>query len=123
MGTGMQQDRGEQDRSLADRLVNYSDAIVAVSFVGVSGLGIAVADPDTRDSVARGADWVAAANVLVGIVASALLRSLRRWELDLRADAPPSPKGLRYSRRLHGARFVIVWFAVAQSVLLMWVIR
>ncbi len=119
----MQQDRDEQDRALADRLVNYADAIVAVSFVGVSGLGIAVADPDTRESVARGAVWVAAANVIVGVVASGLLHLLRRWELDLRASAALSPKGARYSRRLHGARYVVVWFAVAQSVVFMWLIR
>ncbi len=119
----MQQDHDEQDRALADRLLNYADAIVAVSFVGVSGLGIAVADPDTRESVARGAVWVAAANVVVGMVASGLLHLLRRWELDLRAAAPLSAKGARYSQRLHVARHVVVWFAVAQSALFMWLIR
>ncbi len=119
----MQQDHDEQDRALADRLLNYADAIVAVSFVGVSGLGIAVADPDTRESVARGAVWVAVANVAVGVVASGLLHLLRRWELDLRASVPLSAKGARYSRRLHGARYVVVWFAVAQSILFMWLIR
>jgi len=119
----MKQDRSEQDRALADRLVNYADAMVAVSFVGVSGLGIAVADPDTRTSVARGALWVAAGNAVVAIVVSVLLQLLRRWELDLRVAAPPSEKAARYSRKLHGARFAIVWLAVAQSILLMWVIR
>ncbi len=119
----MKQDRDEQDRALADRLLNYADAIVAVLFVGVSGLGITIADPDARESVARGAGWIAAANVLVGIGASALLHFLRRWEMDLRADAPLSEKSQGYSRRLHGARFVIVWMAVVQSVFLMWAIR
>ena len=119
----MQQDAGEQDRALADRLVNYADAIVAVAFVGVSGLGVALADPDARESVARAAEWVGGLNVAVGVVVSALLRLLRRWELDLRFGQPQSKKAAAYSRRLHAARYVVVWFAVVQSVVLMWAIR
>ena len=119
----MPQDLDEQDRALADRLLNYADAIVALSFVGVSGLGIAMTDPAARQSVARGTDWIVVANVLAGIVVSALLYFLRRWEMDLRAHAPLSEKSLGYSRKLHVARFVIVWFSVAQSALIMWAIR
>jgi hypothetical protein len=97
--------------------------MVAVSFVGVSGLGIAVADPDTRASVSLGAVWVVAGNVVVGLLVSVLLQLLRRWELDLRVAAPPSQKAARYARKLHGARFAVLWFAVAQSAVLMWIIR
>lgn len=119
----MPKDRDDQDRILADRLLNYADAIVAVSFVGVSGLGIAMTDPEARASVARGADWIVGANIIVGFALSVLLYYLRRWEMDLRAHAPLSEKSRVYSGRLHVARFVVIWFAVVQSVLLMWAIR
>ena len=53
--------RGESTEIvLADRLVSYSDALVAVSFLGVSGIGLAVADPDIRCTLARGATYVMA---------------------------------------------------------------
>lgn len=39
------------DYILADRLVNYSDAIVTLSFLVSSGLGLAIADPDTRITI------------------------------------------------------------------------
>ena len=41
-------EQGSEERALADRLVSYADAVAALAFVGVSGLGVAVADPDTR---------------------------------------------------------------------------
>ena len=66
-----------EDRALADRLVNYADALAAVCFVGMSGLSIAMADPDVRCSITQGAllpvgliDLVSAATVTL-ILASA----------------------------------------------------
>ncbi len=122
-GSSVREELKDQDRALADRLVNYSDAMVAAVFVGVSGLGVAIADPDTRASVASGAVWVAVTYVLLGGIVSTLLHLLRRWERDLRAGAPPSAKAERYSRNLHFARFVITWVSVTQSIVLLLLIR
>ncbi len=122
-GSSVREEHEDQDGALADRLVSYADAMVAVVFVGVSGLGIAIADPDTRASVARGAEWVAVTNVLLGGIVSALLHVLRRWELDLRIGGPQSVKAMRYSRSLHIARFVITWVSVTQSVVFMLLVR
>jgi hypothetical protein len=113
----------DDDRALADRLVNYADAVVALAVVGVSGLGIAVADPDARESVALAADWVAAANGAVGVLSTGLVLLLRSWESDLRRDSQPSPKVARYSRYLHVARLIIIWICAIQAVILMLVIR
>lgn len=104
------------DRALADRLVNYADALVAVSFVGMSGLSIALADPDVRCSLTRGVTPVAVANLVSAAVVSLLLVILKGWESDLRSPTPPSPKSARYSRRLHIARFIIVWISAATAV-------
>jgi hypothetical protein len=112
-----------ETRALADRLVNYADALVALAVVGVSGLGLAVADPETRGDIARAADWIIASNLISGVILTVLVAVLRRWELDLRSENPPAQKARRYSRRLHVARIVVVWLASAQAVLLMVAIR
>ena len=109
-------------RTLADRLVNYSDALVAVMIVGASGLAIALADPDIRSSLSFYAFLgIAVGNVLMGIGVSLLLRLMRRWELDLMSDLPTNPKIQRYSRLFYLGRHVVVWFCILQntSVLLM----
>lgn len=113
----------DEHRALADRLVSYADAIVAVSFLGTSGLGIAIADPDTRTSIARAWAEVAIFNLVLPAVITLILLMLRRWEQDLRAELDESPKAARYSLRLHWARLFLVWFASLQIVGMMFAIR
>ena len=115
-------DGREVEGRIADRLVNYADAVAALSFLGVSGLGIAVADPDTRASIALGANAVMLANLILAVGFTAALVLLRRWELDLRSDFASSAKAERYSRYLHLARFAVVWLSMGQAVALMLVI-
>ena len=108
------------DRTIADRLTNYADALVAVSFFGMSGISIGLLDPDIRCSIARGAYFPAA----VGYLASASLTSLllfvlRRWEIDLRPLASSSGKAARYTRRLRVARFIVVWFSAISAVIML----
>jgi hypothetical protein len=104
------------DRALADRLVNYADALVAVSFVGMSGLSIALADPDVRCSLTRGVFPVMVANLISAAGVSVLLVILRSWESNLRSPSLSSPRAARYLSRLHIARFVIVWLSAAAAV-------
>ncbi len=106
------------DRDLADRLVNYADAVAALAFVGVSGLGIGVADPDIRCTLAGAKPTALLSNLLSGALFSTALVVLRRWELDLRSGDAGSPKGQRYARFLHGARLLVVWASVAMVALL-----
>ena len=113
----------EQTRALADRLVTYADALVAVAFVGTSGLGLAVADPDIRADMARGAVWVIFFNLALGGLLSGLIHVFRRWELALRADLAPAATTRRFSGYLHWGRLGVVWVAVAQSVGIMLAIR
>ena len=103
-----------ESRALADRVVNYSDALVAIVFVGASGLGIAVADPETRSSMNLITPWMIGGNVILGVLISTLLIVLRRWELDLRLDVPTTIKIQRYSQYFYRARHVVIWLSVAQ---------
>ena len=108
-----------EGRALADRIVNYSDALVAVVFLGVSGLGIALADPDIRSSINTVTNWVIGANIGMGVLVSALLAILRSWELDLRIDFPAPGKVRRYSRYFYVARHIVVWLSVVQIVIVL----
>ena len=119
----MTDEKASEERALADRLVSYADAIVALSVIGASGLGLAIADPDARESIARGANYIIAVNVITGFVVSSLIVVLRKWEADLRADLEPAPKARKYSRYLHRARLVVVWLAVVQAIALMIAIK
>lgn len=106
--------------ALADRLVNYADALVAVSFLSVSGIGLAVADADTRCTVASAAGYVVVGNLTNGVIFTALILLMRRWELDLRKDEPPGAVAARYMHWLHRARFVIVWTSILAAIALAW---
>lgn len=112
-----------EERALADRLVSYADAIVAVCVVGASGIGAVIADPDSREHVARAANYIIVANVLSGILLTALVTLLRRWEIKLRANLPDAPLPRAYSRYLHGARIVLVWLSAGLAITLMTSIR
>lgn len=105
-----------EDRALADRMVNYADALVAVSFVGTSGLSLALGDPDVRCSLTQGFAHVLLGNLLFAVVVSALFVVLRLWETDLRSEAPLSAKSARYSRRLHAVRLAVVWLSATAAV-------
>lgn len=105
-----------EERALADRLVNYSDAIVALGFISSSGFGLAVADPDIRETLAEAAWPLLFANITLGVVFSVLLIVLRRWECNLRTDSSLSTLGVRYSRNLYVARHIVIWVAVLQTV-------
>jgi hypothetical protein len=108
-----------ESRALADRIVNYSDAIAAIVFLGASGLGIAVADPDTRASIILISNWMIFGNIFLGALFSFLLILLRRWEIELRGEAPSSSNVRRYSNYFYLARHGIVWIAVAQVAIIM----
>ena len=97
-----------EDQAFADRLITYADALVAVSFVGMSGLSIALADPGIRCSLTYGLVPLALLNLIFGIIISLILVVFRIWESDLRSGAPPSERSAKYAHRLHAARLVIV---------------
>lgn len=106
------------EHELAQRLVNYADAIVAFAFVGVSAFGIAVADPDIRCGLATARPPTIVAAIITGAVFTIVLLLLRKGELDLRCEERLSVKALRYSTHLNTARFVLVWLSITATILL-----
>ena len=104
------------DRALASRLATYADALVAVFFVGSAGLSQTIMDPDVRCSVVASFRAVSVGNLIFAAIISGIVITLRRWELDLLADARGSKKSEMYSRRLHLARLVIVWLSASAVV-------
>lgn len=108
-----------EEHALADRLTSYSDAIVALAFVVSSGLGLAIADPDTRVTITDVATEMLIGNTILGVIFSALLVILRRWELDLRLDLVLSEKYRRYSHRIYIARHIVIWLSIAQTIITM----
>lgn len=115
----MEHSAAGEDRAFADRLVNYVDAIVAVAFLASSGIGLAIADPDTRASLEHVAFGIIVGNALLGVVFSLLLAVLRRWELDLREGATLSEKYRRYSSRMYVAKHAVIWLSITQTGLIM----
>ncbi|MEH6605632.1 MAG: hypothetical protein V7711_08625 [Pseudomonadales bacterium] len=115
----MQSNETSESRALADRIVNYSDALAAIVFLGASGLGIAVADPDTRASINLISFWMVGGNIMIGSLFSFFLVLLRRWELELRGEAPEGSSVRRYSHYFYVARHCIVWISVVQIVIIM----
>ena len=112
----MKHRRESEDQALADRLTGYSDAIVALAFIVSSGLGLAIADADTRVTITDVAVGMIIGNAILGVIFSALLVILRRWELDLRVDLVVSEKYKRYSLRIYRARHVVIWLSISQTV-------
>jgi hypothetical protein len=114
----MTRDTDSAEVALADRLVNYSDALVAVSFLGMSGLGVVVADPDIRCSISSAIVEIIVANSVSTLLIVGVIIVLRRWEIDLRSGSPQEGKVARYAGLLHIARLVIVWASLVLSITL-----
>ena len=76
----MKKQYATEAQALADRCVNYSDALVALVFIGASGLGIALADPDTRSSMNLITSWMIGANIGLGAIIFTMPEGL--MELD-----------------------------------------
>jgi hypothetical protein len=118
-GFGVKNRQEIGDQAFADRLVSYSDAVVALAFIVSSGLGLAIADPDTRATITDVASGMIIGNAILGAIFSVLLTILRRWELDLRADTFATDKYKLYSHRIYLARHVVIWLSVTQTVMIM----
>ena len=112
----MKHHRESEEQALADRLISYSDAIVALAFIVSSGIGLSIADPDTRVTITDVALGMIIGNAALGVIFSALLIILRRWELDLRVGMILSEKYNLYSHRIYIAKHMVIWLSISQTV-------
>lgn len=104
------------DKLIASRLVNYADALVGLTVVGVSGLAIALMDPPSRCSLSSAIIPVALGSSIFAVIVVTLLAILRRWEMDLLEGTAISKKAESYSLRLHIARLVLVGVSVTAAI-------
>jgi hypothetical protein len=103
--------------AIADRLVNYSDAIVAFSLVNSLAFLIALTERDVRCSLVdmRPTLWVAIFAFAVFLSVGLLL--CRHAEVRLRAGfGPQDQDATRALRYFHIARLLILWVGVALCV-------
>lgn len=90
--------------ALADRLTNYSDGLVAATFVFMTGIGAGIGDDDMRCSIAS---VVPTMVIFVGVAGATILYSLRWMRLSaerLRADLEIDDDVIKLQARLHLVR-------------------
>ena len=103
--------------ALADRFLSYGDAMAAFAMVQTIAFSIALAEPDIRCSIANVWPAVTFGNTLFTALVSVCLLLLRRMELAMRTQTAVDPMVASYLRRLHVGRYVVVWLALALSLL------
>lgn len=99
--------------ALADRIVGYSDALVAFALVNGLAFIVALGEPDIRCSIAGIAIIVALLNAIFSIALTFLLVWLGRYEQRLRGDDEADELVLHFWNRLSALRFVLIWLFTA----------
>ena len=97
--------------ALADRFVSYSDALSVFPFVQTVAFSAALSDPDVRCSIAEIWLFLVLGNLVFALIISGAVALFRRSELALRSETETDPMVSTYLRRLHIARYVIIWAA------------
>lgn len=98
---------------LADRILTYSDALVAFALVNGLAFVIALAEPEIRCSITGIVGVVVTVNLAFPILISVALVALRRFELALRAEQRQDPTVAAFWRWMQWARFGLVWLFAA----------
>ena len=90
--------------ALADRLINYSDGLVAATFVFMTGIGAAIGDDDMRCSIAKAVPIMSIFVSVAGALILFSLRWMRLWAERLRADLEIDSDVRKLQARLHLVR-------------------
>ena len=104
---------------LADRLVNYADAVVAFSLVNGFAFLISLGEPDIRCSIANVSAVAFTMNLFFPLLSSYVVFWLRGYELRLRAEpaggddgpdeAKVDPLVSRFWRIAFAIRLILIW--------------
>jgi len=100
--------------ALADRLVNYADAVAAFAVVNALAFLVAITETEVRCSLAHLLWLVVTGQIVVGLAMTGAVVALRRIELRLRASDAPAPDDIQ--QLLHTffiVRLGVVWLSVA----------
>lgn len=105
--------------TLADRFVNYRDALAAFSVVNAMAFLIALTETEVRCSLPSSGGIFLLAFPIWAAVQSALLVACRRTETNLRRDTVgEAAEVARIQRILDVARHGVVWFAMLVAMVL-----
>lgn len=104
----MDEERMNEERAIADRLSGYSDAIAAFSLVNALGFLAAIAEIDTRCSLAENRGIVIATIVCLQILYAGAVVGLRRLELGLRDGLESSPRAIKIRNSFYHARLILI---------------
>ena len=96
--------------AVADRIVTYSDALVAFSLVNGLAFLVALGEPDIRCSIAGIASAVIGINAVVPVAVTLLLLWLRGYERRLRVGEVEDELISRFWSIIGVTRIVLVWF-------------
>jgi hypothetical protein len=81
-------------QALADRIVTYSDTVVAFALVNGFAFLISLGEPDIRCSIANVSGVASSLNVLVPVASSFALFWLRGYERSLRVEPEPGDESV-----------------------------
>ena len=99
---------------MADRLVNYADAIAAFAVVNSLAFLLALTETEVRCSLIPVRWLVYVGQGVVGLAITIAVVALRRVELRLRAAGVPPPSDIQFLlRRFFAVRIGVVWLSVA----------
>ncbi len=96
--------------AVADRIVNYCDALVAFSLVNGLAFLVALGEPEIRCSIAKIAGFVSILCGSIPIASTFLIFWLRRYEARLRADEAPDELIARFWDLVGVFRLGLIWF-------------
>ena len=95
--------------TLADRYLNYCDAVTAFAFVQTVAFSVALADPDSRCSIGEIWQFVAGGIFLVTVVLTAGIIYIRKVEMSLRDVDSMDTDVTKHLARIQRWRFAIIW--------------
>lgn len=98
--------------ALADRFVNYADAVVAFAIVNALAFLIALSELGVRCSLPRGGLFFILIFPISASMLSAGLAVCRRAEIRLRGSNSLDPIVARYLQYAYLARHGLIWFGM-----------
>jgi hypothetical protein len=105
--------------TLANRLVNYCDGVVAFALINSAAFLAALAEPDIRASIG-GQPFFFIGAIVSAAIQTAILIALRRAELSLRggSEGALDERVRQTLRALRIGRYALVWLGAALTIAL-----
>ncbi|MBW1884986.1 MAG: hypothetical protein JRJ58_15750 [Deltaproteobacteria bacterium] len=109
-----------EERAIADRLSGYADAIAAFSLVNALGFLAAVAELETRCSLAGNRVMVIVVLVALQILYGAAVVGLRRLEIGMREGLESSTRAIRFRRGFYQGRLIFITIVTLAMTITSW---